>query len=426
MSEIVDLLSELSDLDSAPKTPDVEPVVARPEPVATGYEPRTQFGRYVDHRQKTRAAREASMSDVDKEMRANRIAQVANIFASPVVKGLTSVISRGRVVPNMDMRNEAATQKQLADRMSALENKKAAAARAADYSAAAEGLELPEGYESMQPVVRAMAKNDPEQFVGLVTSLARANRPRRDHVLDAPLTEDEIELASQYELGDIQDPRLVRNTIAAINKTLYTRRPETATEDPTKALRVEALRLANEQKRRDLSSAPESGAGRPMQTSQAEALSDIKASMSQVQNMVTGLENPNTPTGPMAYLRGMNMFDVEALGAKQLVAATKQLVGKALEGGVLRKEDEEKYAKILPREFDTLPVIRKKTEQLVQMLYSVYKGKVSAYKAAGYDVSGFVPKQRDYSTMAEAEADLPNLDLGTEIYINGKFIGVAE
>ena len=46
----------------------------------------------------------------------------------------------------------------------------------------------------------------------------------------------------------------------------------------------------------------------------------------------------------------------------------RQKVGKALEGGVLRKEDEEKYKKILPTIYDTEAVALDKIAQLQEMI----------------------------------------------------------
>jgi hypothetical protein len=46
----------------------------------------------------------------------------------------------------------------------------------------------------------------------------------------------------------------------------------------------------------------------------------------------------------------------------------RQIIGKGLEGGVLRKEDEEKYKNILPTMTDTPDVAQSKLEQLDQLL----------------------------------------------------------
>ena len=128
---------------------------------------------------------------------------------------------------------------------------------------------------------------------------------------------------------------------------------------------------------------------RPLTVAGVNVLGDFIQSVDQVSELQKVLERPETPTGPLAWLRGKNILDVEAQGIKQMVATTKQVVGKALEGGVLRKEDEAKYAKILPKESDTLPVANRKVSQIMGMLNTAYKSKIKAFKLGGFDVSRF-------------------------------------
>lgn len=56
--------------------------------------------------------------------------------------------------------------------------------------------------------------------------------------------------------------------------------------------------------------------------------------------------------------------NTSAQGLQADVSRVKQVIGKALEGGVLRKEDEEKYAKILPTVNDTDAVAQYKISQI--------------------------------------------------------------
>lgn len=160
-------------------------------------------------------------------------------------------------------------------------------------------------------------------------------------------------------------------------------------EDEMERLRKKKLKLDIAKAAQAADDATGAGPGKRLSPTQVFRLADFDSSLMQVEEMVNGLENPETPTGPMAKLRGLNPLDVEAQGAKQLVAATKQLVGKALEGGVLRKEDEAKYAKILPKESDTLPVIRRKAMQIKTMLENSYKAHIGALERSGYNVSGY-------------------------------------
>lgn len=66
-----------------------------------------------------------------------------------------------------------------------------------------------------------------------------------------------------------------------------------------------------------------------------------------------------------------------------------QLIGKYMEGGVLRAEDEIKYRNMLPNAQDTREVALNKLRQVRQMLDQKTQGYISGFGNAGYDVSGF-------------------------------------
>lgn len=80
------------------------------------------------------------------------------------------------------------------------------------------------------------------------------------------------------------------------------------------------------------------------------------------------------------------------------VARVKQVIGKALEGGVLRKEDEEKYAKILPTLNDTDAVAQYKIKQIAGDL----NRKLAFYKknlgkgGGGNDAASLLQMQQSY------------------------------
>lgn len=67
-------------------------------------------------------------------------------------------------------------------------------------------------------------------------------------------------------------------------------------------------------------------------------------------------------------IRKLNPFDDTFKTQQASIDRIRQIVGKALEGGVLRKEDEEKYKKILPTMQDQPEVYRAKVAQLRQMI----------------------------------------------------------
>lgn len=79
-----------------------------------------------------------------------------------------------------------------------------------------------------------------------------------------------------------------------------------------------------------------------------------------------GDSNVNNPI--IGQIRGRNPFDTNAQNLQASIATAKQIVGKALEGGVLRKEDEAKYAKILPTLGDTDAVAQHKISELINLI----------------------------------------------------------
>lgn len=93
--------------------------------------------------------------------------------------------------------------------------------------------------------------------------------------------------------------------------------------------------------------------------------------------------------GPVGSLRRFNPYDADAQAFQQYVNTYKQVIGKGLEGGVLRKEDEAKYEKIIPRMGDTEEVLMRKAEQLQQMLIDKYNTDLEALYNAGYDTGNF-------------------------------------
>lgn len=106
---------------------------------------------------------------------------------------------------------------------------------------------------------------------------------------------------------------------------------------------------------------------------------------------------PEGTTGTRAAIgAAMPNAVTNALGwgkdAKQKLATinrVKQIIGKALEGGVLRKEDEEKYAKILPTIQDGPELVASKLSDLADAIQRKRLSSIDSYEDAGYDMSRY-------------------------------------
>lgn len=108
-----------------------------------------------------------------------------------------------------------------------------------------------------------------------------------------------------------------------------------------------------------------------------KGLSDLITSKSRLFGPIKGFFEKNNP------------YDQEAQVAQASLNRAAQVIGKFMEGGVLRKEDEAKYANILPKLTDTPEVAKKKLEDVVQLLKDKSNQYITDYDLGGYDVSGF-------------------------------------
>lgn len=80
----------------------------------------------------------------------------------------------------------------------------------------------------------------------------------------------------------------------------------------------------------------------------ANTITDLRKGMGTLDDLTKMVEKNYAGGVVQGTLRGMNPFDSEYRQQQAMVDTSRQIVGKAMEGGVLRKEDEEKYKKILP------------------------------------------------------------------------------
>jgi hypothetical protein len=101
------------------------------------------------------------------------------------------------------------------------------------------------------------------------------------------------------------------------------------------------------------------------------AIARISDYESAIQNL-DDLEGRITESGVnqplVGDLRRLNPFDTQAQDLNSVIRSVRQLVGRALEGGVLRREDEIKYEQMLPKIGDTDDVARAKIANVRNLL----------------------------------------------------------
>jgi hypothetical protein len=98
--------------------------------------------------------------------------------------------------------------------------------------------------------------------------------------------------------------------------------------------------------------------------------------------------------GPaMGRTGAVNPYDEPAQKVNAQIEAAAQMVGKYMEGGVLRAEDVIKYKRMLPQLSDTPDVAAAKLSTVQDMLAKKYNKDLESFTQGGYDVSKFNPLQ---------------------------------
>ena len=83
-----------------------------------------------------------------------------------------------------------------------------------------------------------------------------------------------------------------------------------------------------------------------------------------------------------------NPYDEKAQTIDSEMRAVSQAFGRYMEGGVLRKEDEEKYRKMFPKLADTPAVAANRLDVVQRLLMNKQKSNLKAYAAQGFDIRG--------------------------------------
>ena len=109
------------------------------------------------------------------------------------------------------------------------------------------------------------------------------------------------------------------------------------------------------------------GFGRPMGEAAVGQVAQSRSAIESLRDLRTTLQENEQYIGPVSGVWALNPYS-DARQAQAKIDLVRQRVGKALEGGVLRKEDEEKYKRILATLQDTPKTAIAKVDNLIATL----------------------------------------------------------
>lgn len=139
----------------------------------------------------------------------------------------------------------------------------------------------------------------------------------------------------------------------------------------------------------------EGGSGKPLLAGEIDNLAAYTSGMTELANLMD--EAQDTGTVAWAQSKTPNLiaqytgWGVDAKSRQAALDAAKQSIGKAMEGGVLRKEDEAKYIKILPTLKDAPEVARRKIRDLISKMRRDSQNYLSILESAGRDTERIRP-----------------------------------
>ena len=110
------------------------------------------------------------------------------------------------------------------------------------------------------------------------------------------------------------------------------------------------------------------GLGREMTPIMLARVTEEQTAMASLRSLKDEMEKAEEKLGPVSGWSKLNPYDETARSLLGNIDLVRQRVGKALEGGVLRKEDEEKYKRILAVMTDLPEVAYSKIDNLIETL----------------------------------------------------------
>lgn len=135
-------------------------------------------------------------------------------------------------------------------------------------------------------------------------------------------------------------------------------------------------------------------------------LSEGRLLPGELSNVEKALKENADLFGPVGGRIGANNpYDLRSQNINSQVKATAQMIGKYMEGGVLRAEDIPKYAAMLPGLSDTPETAQNKINNVRALLTRKYNTDLESLQQGGYDVSGFEPLQGQAPTQPQGGFD---------------------
>ena len=131
--------------------------------------------------------------------------------------------------------------------------------------------------------------------------------------------------------------------------------------------------------------------GRPLPAHNAQLLGEAgnlsTGVLGGLEKLITDNSNMFDPI--LGKVHEINPYDVKGQEIDAELRRARQTIGSYLEGGVLRKEDEVKYEKMLPKLSDKPEVAKEKLKGIKQLIENKKREYINSYEDAGFNVKEY-------------------------------------
>lgn len=236
-----------------------------------------------------------------------------------------------------------------------------------------------------------------DKYLGIAES--QDGRAGQKSAMEATYTAEDRALAAakraEQEAAVGSAPAHLRSTLNFRRIGLGEVNPRDAAMTP-EAQDAAALKLRQTAPPRQPATRPPSDApkpARPLSAIEAGKLSELNTSLNDLKTLREALGTTGAESKIGAWVPNVvtevTGWGADAKAKQATIDRVKQVIGKALEGGVLRKEDEAKYEKILPTVGDPPENAKVKLDGLEAAIKQRLETQKQALEDAGYDLSRF-------------------------------------
>lgn len=133
--------------------------------------------------------------------------------------------------------------------------------------------------------------------------------------------------------------------------------------------------------------------GKQMSATEVAKFDEGNQIPSMLQDVKATIANNGDMFGPVAgRMASMNPYNEKGKTADSQFRTSSQAFGKFMEGGVLRKEDEDKYREMFPKLSDTPEIAANKLANVERLLAQKQGSTIAALKGSGYNVDAIDKK----------------------------------